>query len=145
MKIALLDSFRGVIVDRTPIFVDDHLDIEVDAEGLTLVAACKEGIKHYIEIKDGKCTVPTQDMEGVVHIFVKKFDKTITTWKCESLKCQRVKDGLLISPNDSDLPEEFAKLQLDYQKLRENAKRLEDYIQAVDKKIDGMLKGWDIV
>jgi hypothetical protein len=145
MKIALLDNYKGVIVDRTPFIATDTLDIEIDADGKTLVVACKDGIKHYLAIKDGKSTVPTKDMDGVVHLFVKNFDKSITTWKCESLKCQRVNDGVLIAPNDSDLPEHFAQLQIDYQNMSERVKILEDYIRAVNKRIDSMVEGWAVI
>jgi hypothetical protein len=145
MKIALLDNYKGIILDRAPFIAGDSIDIEIDANDCTLVVACKDGIKHYLAIKDGKSRVPTKDMDGVVHLFVKKFDKSITTWKCESIKCQRVNGGVLIAPNDSDLPWQFAQLQIEYQKMSERVKSLQDYIRAVDKKIDDMLKGWNIV
>ena len=145
MKIALLDNYKGVIVDRTPFIATDTLDIEIDADGKTLVVACKDGITHYCGIKDGKCTISTDDFDDIVRLYVKDFGKTITTWKCESIKCQKVTDGILIAPNDADLPNEFARLQLDYQEVCNNMKRLEEYIRAVDKKIDSMVEGWAVI
>ena len=149
MKIVLLNNYTAVIVDRSAQIAGDEIDLEVGGveipNGSSLVAMCGNGISHYQEIKDGRCTLPTKHLDGVIPIFIKVFDEKVLTWKCEALYCQRLADGVLVSPNDSDLPEEFAKLKLENDEIRNYIRELEDHILKFNKELNDMKRGWNVV
>lgn len=150
MKIVLLDNYSAVIIDRSAHVVGEEVVFEFEGveipSGSSLVAMCGDGISHYREIVNGRCTLPTEHLHGVVPIYIKVFGKTVLTWKCEALKCQRTQRGeVMISPNDSDIPAEFVKMKLENQEIRTRVKELEDYIRSLEKKFDDMMRGWKVV
>ena len=144
MKFAIFDNFTGVAIDRAPILIQDGvLPIELEGadEGASVVLKSEKGVTYYREIKGGKCEFPLTRLNGVLSVCVKVFSTHIKTWCCESIVLRRTDNGVLVAPNDSDLPNEVVRIKRENQSLRDEVKLLKEQIQKINERIDDMVDG----
>jgi len=66
-------------------------------------------------------------------------------WACEGLKItKQKKGGVLVSPNDMNIPEQMVELQIELQEMRRKDKEQSEKISELNKKIEKLLEGYDI-
>ena len=144
MKFAIFDNYTGVAIDRSPILIQDGvlpLEIEGADDGMSAVLKSEKGVTYYREIKDGKCEFPLSRLDGVLSVYVKEFSTHIKTWCCERIVLRKTANGVLVAPNDSDLPSEVVRIKQENQTLRDEVKLLKEQIEKINERIDDMVDG----
>lgn len=144
----LLNNKRAIILTRSATVVQGNIEFNFENAPLgstAIFSNSKE--KYYRELVDGKCSVPTTYFDGIIEITVSLFKKSpIERWKCENLKCTKISDDkAVVAPDDADLPEEFAKLRLEVDELRETNENLKVKIEALRKNFEEIKQGYNLV
>lgn len=149
MEIKLLDNNRGVILTRQPELIYGNLYITFTGapEFATAIFERQDGESLYRSLEDGLCGVPENFLQGEIKITVTKFDGTVSPqkWACEGLKItKQKKGGVLVAPNDMNIPEQMVELQLELQEMREREKIQAEKISELNTKLEKLLEGYDI-
>lgn len=149
MNIKLLDNSKGVILTRQPEIVYDNLYLSFTGapQFSTAIFDRNDGESIYRSLEDGQCSVPERFLQGEIKVTVVVFDGTVNPdkWVCEGLKItKQKKGGVLVSPNDMNIPEQMVELQIELQEMRKKDKEQSEKISELNKKIEKLLEGYDI-
>ena len=149
MEIKLLDNNKGVILTRQPELIYGNLYITFTGapEFATVIFERKDGESLYRSLEDGLCGVPESFLQDEIKITVTLIDGTVNPqkWACEGLKItKQKKGGVLVAPNDMNIPEQMVELQLELQEMREREKIQSEKISELNTKLEKLLEGYDI-
>ncbi len=140
----LLNNGRGVILTRQPEIVEGAVffTFEGTPAGATAIFITLDG-KEYYRHADEACSVPASALVGETKVTVALLREG-KQWKCEGLLGDPVQDGVLIAPNDADLPGNVADLQIQLHEVRESFLRLEARYEALNQRLTEMMEGYDL-
>lgn len=149
MQFKLLDNYTGVLLSRQPEELGKELEISfTDApHGATAVFTVGPD-SYYRELENGKCSIPVGRINGIVKVRVCVFDGSAepACWVCESLEVRHTSSGTVFAlPNDTDMPLKIVELKTENQELRAENKRLWAEITELNRKIEHLYEGYDIV
>lgn len=149
MEYRLLDNGKGVMLTRQPEFISGDLYITfADAPaGATVIFENGKKDSIYRTLSDGVCSVPEAFLTGDVRVVVTLLDGTANApkWTCEGIKTSQTKGGLLVCPNDGDIPRQIAEIQIAQQEIRNDIKTLSDKYSGLETKLNKLLEGYDVV
>ena len=149
MKFKLLDNFTGVISERRVEKLREELEFVFENPPNNAIAVLENmGNLFYRDLVDGKCTIPSRTLEGIIQVRVSLLDGSTLpfSWKCESVEIIRMSpDTVIVAPNDTDMPEKIVELKIENQSLRAENNRLWAEIAGINKKIERLYEGYDIV
>ena len=147
MKIKLLDNGTGVIITRQPFITYDNEIVFFEGAPENAVVIYEKGAtQFYRNIKDGKAELPFAVLEGVIKISVVVVSESNTKWTCEELFADVLKGGgVLIAPNDMNLPQQVVDLKLENEALRKENEEIQSKLQELDDKLSGILEGYDLI
>lgn len=148
MTYRLLSTGRGIITTRQPKVVKDNATFLFNGapEGAKAVFTMPSAT-YYRELKDNRCNIPGKYLEGDIAVSIMLSNKSakIKRFACEGLKATKLSDGVLISPDDSDLAEEFAKSRVEADELREEFSKLRGEFEDLKKQFNDMMQGYGLV
>ena len=67
-----------------------------------------------------------------------------TSWRCESLKGRIVRDGVLVAPNDFDLPGQMVEMQKEMHDMRQRLDDVEAENRSLRNQLSSMMEGYDL-
>ncbi len=144
----LLNNGKGVILTRQPILVRGSLTIEFKGApiGSTAIFALFDGTSCYRTIaEDGTCSIPVSSLEGEARVTVAQLDESAdATWRCEGLKVQPCANGMLVAPNDGDLPQRVVDIAVELHEVRAYVNLLDGRLSALADKLSNMMEGYDL-
>lgn len=146
----LLSNGRAVILNRSAVVAKGKVEFEFQNAPLganAVFSSLNSKEKYYRPLENGACNVPAEYFEGTVDITLAIFNQSpIKRWRCESLKCTKMSGGeVLIVADDANLPEEFVKLRVEVDELREKNGSLERKIEALHKSFQEIMQGYNII
>ena len=65
-------------------------------------------------------------------------------WGCVVIKTTATKGGVLVCPNDNDIPRQIAEIQVEMQGIRNDIKALFDKYSGLETKLNKLLEGYDV-
>ena len=147
MRVRLLDNGTGVILSRQPFITHEDEIIEFENAPLNSVVIYeKNGLQFYREIKDGRAVFPFSIMDGIIKISVSIIISAANMWICEEIRADHLENGgVLVAPNDMNLPQMVVDLKLESEALRAENKEIRETLNAFEDKLQGILEGYDIV
>lgn len=150
MTYKLLDDHTGVVLSRQPCVIEEKevvLSFEGAPDGATAVVTTEEDISFYRQLKGGACTFPVAKLRGVLAVAVTLAEKGKGTrrYVCEGLVATPLERGVLLAPNDMNLPLEVARLRVDNCALRAKNAEIEKKVDALAERLEQMLEGYDLV
>lgn len=147
MEYKLLGNGTGIILTRQPEIVNDELIITFSGSpsGATAIVEIN-GDSHYCLLHDATCAIPCAKLNGAVKITVALLDGSAKPkkWLCEGIKASKTAAGVLIAPDDMDLPATVAGLRLENDALRQYVAALENKINTLYGKFERLTEGYDI-
>lgn len=147
MEYKLLDNGTAVILTRQPKLFYDYLYVDFSCAPSGATAIFENfGNSYYRELCDGKCSIPVKMLHGEIKVTVVILDGTTPAkkWVCEELKAETQADGgILISPNDMNLPQTVVALKLENQEIRIENKALKDRLSGLEKRLDEIMGAYD--
>ena len=105
-------------------------------------------ISLYRKLSEGSCAVPIKKLSGEVRVTVVITNgKTpLQKWLCEELKVEKLKDGgILIYPNDLNLPQTIVDLRLENHNIREEYRTIKEELEAVKKRLEEITEPYDFI
>ena len=147
MEYRLLDSGKGVMLTRQPEFISGSLYITFTGAPAGATAIFENGGDSlYRLLSDGSCSVPASFLTGDVRVVVTLLDGTVNPqkWACEGIKTTATKGGVLVCPNDNDIPRQIAEIQVEMQGIRNDIKALFDKYSGLETKLNKLLEGYDV-
>lgn len=146
MKYTLFDTLSGVVTDRHPLLLESGEILLLFAgapDNSTVLVKSESGHCWYRDIVDGRCYIPV--IPGHLSVWVKHFDKQVTTWECEGLCITSLGEGrTLVLPDDTNLPKEMARLYVENQNIRDEQKSIKEELAKLRERLEKMLEGWNI-
>ena len=148
MTYRLLSTGKGIITTRQPKVVKDNATFLFNGapEGAMAVFSMADAT-YYRPLNDGRCNIPGKYLSGDISVSITLADKSakIKRYGCEGLKATKLSDGVLLSPDDSNLPEEFAKTKVEMDELRGDFNKLRGEFEDLKKTFDEMMQGYGLV
>ena len=146
MKIKLLDNGTGVIITRQPFITHEDEVIEFNGYPENAVVIYDKGnAQFYRDIKEGKAELPFKILNGVIKITVAVINTPGVKWTCEELIADELENGgVLIAPNDMNLPQTVVELKLENEALRKDNEEIRRILKEFEDKLQGILEGYDI-
>ena len=148
MRYKLLGSGKAVIISREHEIVYDNFFITFSGAPSDATAILDvNGSSLYRKLEDGVCSIPANKLVGEIRVTVVILDGTtpIKRWNCEELKAETLRDGgTLVSPNDMNLPQKLADLELEYEHIRQTNERITKRLQALEDRLEKILEGYDL-
>lgn len=145
----LLSNGTAVILTRQPIVVYDEFIISaLDSPPKMSISARTENISIYRELINGERIIPTNKLSGVLSVSFVVSDDTVPLkrWIGEELKLEKLKDGgVLICPNDLNLPEAVAMLRAENDELRAENAEIKAQIKKTNERIDKLYDAYKFV
>lgn len=147
MKIKLLDNGTGVIITRQPFIThDDEIVFFEGAPENAVVIYERDATQFYRDIKDCKAELPFAILEGVIKISVVVISAHSIKWTCEELFANVLESGgVLIAPNDMNLPQQVVDLKLENEALKKENAEIRRIIKEIEDKLQGILEGYDLI
>lgn len=147
MRIRLLDNGTGVILSRQPFITHEDEIIELENAPLNSVVIYeKNGLQFYREIKNGRAVLPFSILDGIIKISVSIIISAANKWICEEIRADHLDNGgVLVAPNDLNLPQVVVDLKLENEALRKENVEIRARINALDNKLNGILEGYNII
>lgn len=147
MEYKLLCNGTGIILTRQPEIVNDELIITFSGSpsGATAIVEINSDA-HYFLLRCATCAIPCEKLNGTVKITVAVLDGSAKPkkWLCESIKASKTAAGVLVAPDDMDLPTTVAGLRLENDALRKYVAALEAKINTLSGKFEKLTEGYDI-
>lgn len=148
----LLDNGTGVLLTRTVGLIassEEALEvfIEQPPAGATVIFDLGGGKQCFRKPEAGKCFLPVALLYGEIRVTVAVFDGSATPpkWICDALKVVRhPKGGVIVAPNDQNLPQEILRLRLENEAMRAENKRLSERMDEFDAWRERLMEGYDI-
>lgn len=148
MKYKILDNGTAVVLTRQPELVYEELYIDFSDAPSGATAIFEVGGSSLYRLLDGgACSVPADKLGGVVKVTVALLDGSARPrkWSCEELLAEKQKSGgVLVAPNDMNLPQRFIELKLENETIRRDQKRIEDRIKELECQLKKLLEGYDL-
>lgn len=149
MIITLLQTMRGVITDRNPEVIEDMLELRFEnaPDGAVAIIDSKAG-KYYRPITDGVSTINIKAIDGLVMVEVITPDGTSTPsrWRCENMVAIRLPDASVwLAPDDSEASSWVAKCFIELEEANRRIKVLEERLEKLQKKVEGLYEAYDLV
>ncbi len=149
MEYKLLDNGTGLILTRQPEIVHNNLFITFTGapENATAIFQKANGDSLYRQLQDNTCGLPAHFLDGDIKVSVTMLDGSSNApkWRCEEIKAQKQKVGVLVSPNDMNIPLQMVEIRLEQQKIIDDIKKLAENYSELNKKVDKLLEGYDII
>jgi hypothetical protein len=150
MTYKLLDNERAVLLTRQPeIVYNEELYIEFsDAPSDCTAVFENRDIQLYRTLKDNACAVPLDKLDGIVKVTVVKIDGSARPpkWICEEFKIDKLtQGGVLIAPNDMNLPQNVCELRIENQKLRQMYLELKKEMEQLHSMLTNIMEGYDFL
>ncbi len=149
MIFTLLQTMRGIITDRNPEMVEAVLELHFEnaPNGAVAIIDSKAG-KYYRPISDGISTINKKAVEGLVNIEVilPNGSSTPPRWRCEPLVAVELRDGSVwLAPDDSEATQRVAACFSELADANRRIKSLEDRLEQLQKKVEGLYEAYDLV
>ncbi len=148
MEYKLLDNGKGFILTRQPEIVQRHLFITFSGapENATAIFEKADGDSLYRQLQDNTCGLPAHFLDGNIKVSVTVLDgsKNAPQWRCEEIKALKQTNGVLVCPNDMNIPAQMVEIQLEQQTIKEELVKLTDNYSELNKKLEKLLEGYDI-
>jgi hypothetical protein len=145
----LLNNGTAVILTRQPIVVYDEFIISaLDSPPKMSISARTENISLYRELINGERIIPTNKLIGVLSVsFVVSDDAVpLKRWVGEELKIEKLKDGgVLICPNDLNLPQAVADLRVENDEIRKGYAEFKELIKKTNERIDKLYDAYKFI
>lgn len=147
-KYKILDNGTSVLITRQPKLVYDELFIDFSDAPSGCTAIFESGGDYLYRLLEGNvCSIPVDKLEGAVKVTVVLFDGSASPrkWTCEELFAEKQENGgILISPNDMNLPQRFVELKLENEDIRQTNKLIEKRLEELENKLERVLEGYDL-
>lgn len=151
MEYKILQDFKkGILLTRQPEIVKEDLIIsfaEAPDNAVAIFENKRTGDSLYRTLQDETCSVPYEFLKGEISVHVTVMNgKTATpVFVCEELKAEPVQgSGVLVLPNDNNLTQTVAEIQLDMQEIKNELKTVTKKYSELDRKLVKLLEGYDI-
>ena len=144
----VLNNGTAVLLTRQPELERGEVLIAFTGapDGATAIFECN-GDSIYRLLKDGICIISADKLSGPVAVTLAVLDGSARPkkWICEELVADVREDrgGVILSPNDANLPERVTELKLENEELRNAQKNLENAIKALEEKLTSIYEGYD--
>jgi hypothetical protein len=149
IKIKLLNNGKAVILTRQPIVVYNELCLSAsEAPQNTSLSVRTPTTSLYRELSGGECVLPASKLNGVLSLYFTVVDDSVPLkkWYCEEMKAERLKDGgVLICPNDFNLPQAVADLLVENDEIRKEYKDIKDCLKKTNERVDKIFEAYKFV
>lgn len=150
MRYKLLNNNIGIIISRKPETFLDNVIIEfVEApESATAILTNQYGEKSYLKLQEGKCTFARKNFQGSIKVALAVFNGSVHApkWICEGFYIEPLENGMVIVyPDDADIQGKIGKLQEAVSTIETAICELTLKINELEKRLDKMLEGYDII
>lgn len=150
MRYKLLNNNIGIIISRKPETFLDNVIIEfVEApESATAILTNQYGEKSYLKLQEGKCTFARKYFQGSIKVALAVLNGSVHApkWTCEGFYIEPLDNGMaLVYPDDADIQGEIGKLQEAVSTIETAIGELTLKINELEKRLDKMLEGYDII
>lgn len=147
MEYRLLNDGCGVILTRQPELAADEITITFSGAPDGAVAIFSSDTDSYYRVlSDGCCSISISLIHDELEVCVTHYDGSARPrrWTCEGIRAISVSDGKIILPNDSNLPQEVARLKESDHTLREEFAALKAELKRLEEKFTSMMEGYDL-
>ncbi len=149
MEYKLLDNGKGLLLTRQPEIVQQHLIITFSGapENATAIFENGKGDSLYRLLQDNTCSLPARFLEGDIKVSITILDTSQKppVWHCEEIKTKKQSAGVLVGPNDMNLPQQVIEIQLEQQEIKNTIGGLIRQLSEFDEKLKKLLEGYDII
>lgn len=150
MRYKLLNNNIGIIISRKPETFLDNVIIEfVEApESATAILTNQYGEKSYLKLQEGKCTFARKYFQGSIKVALAVLNGSVHApkWTCEGFYIEPLDNGMaLVYPDDADIQGKIVKLQEAVSTIETAIGELTLKINELEKRLDKMLEGYDII
>ena len=147
MRVKLLDNGTGVIITRQPFITHEDEVIEFEGHPEKSVVIYERGVtQYYRKIRNGKAELPFAILDGVIKISVAVISASGVKWTCEEIIADVLENGgVLIAPNDMNLPQAVVDLKLENEALRKENAEIRRILKEFEDKLQGILEGYDLI
>lgn len=141
----------GIIKNRRPFYVNGELKFSFKNAPLNSTAIFErcDGESTYRDLHEGLCSIDSDWLNGSMKVTVAVLDGSLREqrWFCEHFYARRCKEceGVLIYPDDTDIQRKIVELQEDVSDLAASNKELSDKYSELEKKLNKLLEGYDII
>ena len=90
--------------------------------------------------------MPAHFLDGNIKVSVTVLDgnSNAPKWRCEEIKASKQQGGVLVCPNDMNIPMQMVEIQLEQQKIKGEIEKLAENYSELNKKLEKLLEGYDI-
>ena len=150
MEYRLLNGETGVILTREPEIISDNLYISFTGapEQATAIFEREDGESAYRELSAGLCGLNKEFLQGTIKVTVALLNGSIKPkrWFCEGINARPQKDGrVLVRPDDLDMQRKIVALQVENSELKAAICEQAEKYSELEKKLNKLLEGYDIV
>ena len=144
MKYFLNRNGIGTLIDRKHVVFFDYLELEFEnCRKESMLSLQSNGKTLIYPITNGICKLPASKLNGELNIFVLHDSQR---WECDSLVAEKLPDGgTLCVPNEMNISKKISELVFYTESLEKRIKNAESDIALLNKKIERMMEGYDII
>lgn len=147
MQYKLLNNGTGVILSRQPFIAEGAVTLcfENAPDNATAIVKMASGAICYRPTS--ACSIPASALEGVSEVTVVMLGQNAPDyrkWICEGLQGKKCAAGMLIAPDDMDLPATVVALAQELHDVREEQQILHGKYDALEKRLASMMEGYDL-
>ena len=138
----------AVILTRQPTLITPDEEVYIHFDGASANTAIMEigGKTMYRPLRNSLCAISAARLTGEIKVTLADFNETEPkTWACEELLATEYDNGILIAPNDMNMPERFVELKRENEEIRMMINDLYKQLKDMNKRIEKMLEGYDLI
>ena len=148
LEYKLLSNRTGVLLTRSAGLVEKDLEVHFlgAPTGATAIFDFEDARSCYRALQEGTCTVPLSLLSGEIRVTVALFEGFVHTekWICEELKTENSGlGGVIVAPNDQNLPLELVRLRLENEELNRKHAELLARMDEFDRWRESLMEGYD--
>lgn len=143
----LLNNGAGVILTRQPFIAEGAVTFSFEGAPDNATAIVKTASGAICYRPTSACSIPASALEGVTEVTVVMLGRNAPDyhkWICEGLQGAKCAAGMLIAPDDMNLPERVAALAQELHDVREEQKVLYVKYDALENRLASMMEGYDL-
>lgn len=148
LEYKILGNGTAVILTRQPEIVHGELRVDFTCAPLGATAIFESNGSSVYRLLDGiSCSVPVSRLDGAVKVTLALLDGSASPkkWVCEELMTKKEKNGgVLVSPNDMNLPQRYIELKLENEEIRRENKCLAERVKKLENRLETILEGYDL-
>ena len=147
MEYRLLNDGCGVILTRQPEIISEELAITFTGAPDGAVAIFSHnGTSHYRELNEGCCVLSVPFLTGEISVRVIHYNGSARppSWSCEGIIAKDYHGGVLVAPDDNNLPLEVTRLKIANHELRDGLTDLEKKYTQLYEKLNSLMEGYDL-